>query len=174
VSPATQGIWNAEHAETAEKVDLPSKSLRALRPQRSTSSVPFLADDPVHQPPFLSIANSSPGGTGVATPKAGVFLPKALGLSIAVVLPFLLAGAFLTSPRVTASAPDAHVAPPDHVPAPSDSLDAEDDEDEAGLVDLFGNPVADAVAKYKFDATGSLYELHSPQTELPRLGSPKS
>ena len=43
-----------------------------------------------------------------------------------------------------------------------------------GPVDLYGNEVTDAVAKYTFDATGSLYETHSPQTELPRLGSPKS
>jgi hypothetical protein len=43
-----------------------------------------------------------------------------------------------------------------------------------GSVDVLGNPVSDAVAKYKLDAAGSLYELHSPQTELPRLGAPKS
>jgi hypothetical protein len=43
-----------------------------------------------------------------------------------------------------------------------------------GVVDLFGNPVSDAVAKYELDSTGDLYELHSPQTELPRLKSPKS
>ena len=47
-------------------------------------------------------------------------------------------------------------------------------DDGEGTVDLFGNEVTDAVAKYKFDRTGSLYELHSPQTELPRLGSPKT
>ena len=47
--------------------------------------------------------------------------------------------------------------------------------DEAdGIVDLYGNEVTDAVAKYTLDPAGSLYELHSPQTELPRLGSPKS
>jgi hypothetical protein len=47
--------------------------------------------------------------------------------------------------------------------------------DEAdGIIDLYGNEVTDAVAKYTLDPTGSLYELHSPQTELPRLGSPKS
>jgi len=46
--------------------------------------------------------------------------------------------------------------------------------DDEGTVDLFGNEVTDAIAKYKTDATGSLYELHSPQTELPRLGSPKT
>jgi len=47
-------------------------------------------------------------------------------------------------------------------------------DDSDGPVDLLGNEVTDAVAKYKFDSTGSLYETHSPQTELPRLGSPKS
>ena len=46
--------------------------------------------------------------------------------------------------------------------------------DEEGVVDLYGNDVTDAVAKYKLDADGSLYESHSPQTQLPRLGSPKS
>ena len=46
----------------------------------------------------------------------------------------------------------------------------EDDND----VDLYGNDVSDAVAKYKLDSDGSLYELHSPQTQLPRLGSPRS
>lgn len=50
---------------------------------------------------------------------------------------------------------------------------SEDDDDE-GVVDLYGNRVTDAVAKYELDATGGLYELHSPQTELPRLKSPKS
>lgn len=46
--------------------------------------------------------------------------------------------------------------------------------DEEDVVDLYGNEVTDAVAKYKLDATGSLYELHSPQTEVPRLPSPRS
>jgi hypothetical protein len=46
-------------------------------------------------------------------------------------------------------------------------------EDEGG-VDLYGNQVSDAIAKYGLDSTGGLYELHSPQTELPRLKSPKS
>jgi len=46
--------------------------------------------------------------------------------------------------------------------------------DADGAVDLYGNEVIDAVATYSFDPTGSLYELHSPQTELPRLASPKS
>lgn len=44
----------------------------------------------------------------------------------------------------------------------------------AGVVDLFGNEVDDAVATYSLDPAGGLYEVHSPQTEVPRLGSPKS
>jgi hypothetical protein len=43
-----------------------------------------------------------------------------------------------------------------------------------GAVDLYGNETTDAVARYNLDAEGSLYELHSPRTELLRLGSPKS
>ena len=70
-----------------------------------------------------------------------------------------------------------------HVPTASSALpdstvrtddDQSSTDDSVGTVDLFGNEVNDAVAKYKFDATGSLYELHSPQTEVPRLGSPKT
>jgi hypothetical protein len=55
---------------------------------------------------------------------------------------------------------------------PRDPRDRAETDD--GTVDLYGNQVSDAVAKYELDATGGLYELHSPQTELPRLKSPKS
>jgi hypothetical protein len=44
---------------------------------------------------------------------------------------------------------------------------------EQGL-DAYGNEVTNAVAEYSLDPAGDLYELHSPQIELPRLGSPKS
>jgi hypothetical protein len=40
-------------------------------------------------------------------------------------------------------------------------------------IDLTGNEVRPAIARYKVDPTGALYEEHSPDTELPRLGSPK-
>ena len=46
--------------------------------------------------------------------------------------------------------------------------------DEESTTDLYGNDVTAAVARYKLDATGSLYEAHSPQTQLAKLGSPKS
>ncbi len=41
-------------------------------------------------------------------------------------------------------------------------------------VDAYGNEITNAVAEYSLDAAGALYELHMPQVELPRLGSPKS
>jgi hypothetical protein len=40
-------------------------------------------------------------------------------------------------------------------------------------VDFNGNEVRPAVARYKIDPAGALYEEHSPDTEVPRLGSPK-
>jgi len=46
--------------------------------------------------------------------------------------------------------------------------------DEESTTDLYGNDVTAAVARYKLDAAGSLYEAHSPQTQLAKLGSPKS
>ena len=59
--------------------------------------------------------------------------------------------------------------------SPIDSTPAtEMNEDIEGEVDLFGNNVSDAVARYTVDADGALYEVHSPQTEIPKLGSPKS
>jgi hypothetical protein len=50
----------------------------------------------------------------------------------------------------------------------------EDDDPRGGSIDLHGNDVMTAVATYKVDETGELYEMHSPHTEVPRLGTPKS
>ena len=41
-------------------------------------------------------------------------------------------------------------------------------------IDLSGNDVDDAVATYKLDSAGSLYEEHSPQIELPQVAPPKT
>jgi len=60
------------------------------------------------------------------------------------------------------------------LPAPPRVFEAPRQREDDIDVDLYGNDVTDAVAKYKLDSDGSLYELHSPQTQLPRLGSPKS
>jgi hypothetical protein len=40
-------------------------------------------------------------------------------------------------------------------------------------LDFNGNEVRQAVARYKVDPTGALYEEHSPDTEVPRLAPPK-
>jgi hypothetical protein len=40
--------------------------------------------------------------------------------------------------------------------------------------DVYGNDITDAVATYKRDASGSVYEEHSPHTEVPQLKPPTS
>jgi hypothetical protein len=95
-------------------------------------------------------------------------LRKTLGFGFAAVMPFVAGAVLLTSRPVTVSLPaDIREA----VDAPMTPADVDQEED---LTDLLGNTVSDAVARYKFDATGSLYELHSPQTEVPHLRPPKT
>jgi hypothetical protein len=96
-----------------------------------------------------------------------------LGISLAVVL--LMAGALFTSRVVTSSlpAPRADAMPASAMTDGPNERHAQPDAAD-GAVDLYGNEVSDAIATYSLDPTGSLYELHSPQTELPRLASPKS
>jgi hypothetical protein len=110
-----------------------------------------------------------------------------LGQAVAVPL-FILFGlcALLTSQFITPSlsapftpslsaalamSPSAPLAAVGARPTPNrrDRADAAD-----GVVDLYGNEVTAAIAAYRLDASGGLYELHSPQTELPRLAAPKS
>lgn len=101
-------------------------------------------------------------------------------VGLAVTVPMFVVGA-LFGPQIRA----AHAAPPlvatRTVPLGGtgdvraiDLSSAISDDNDDDKVDLYGNPVTDAVAKYQLDAAGSLYESHSPQTELPRLASPKS
>ena len=96
--------------------------------------------------------------------------------AIAAVLGLMLAAVGFTSRAVTLSriaAIEEQVDDAVSVAAPA-PLTVGDPAAEEGVVDLFGNPVSAAVAKYQFDRTGSLYESHSPQTELPRLAPPKT
>jgi hypothetical protein len=82
----------------------------------------------------------------------------------ALALGTLLSCALFPPRVVTSSFPETEaIVPVAHAHADTD-----------GTVDLYGNEVIDAVATYSLDPAGSLYELHSPQTELPRLASPKS
>jgi hypothetical protein len=48
----------------------------------------------------------------------------------------------------------------------------DDNLDDGAQVDLQGDEVTPAVATYKFDAEGNIYETHAPRTEVPHLGSP--
>jgi hypothetical protein len=59
-------------------------------------------------------------------------------------------------------------------PSTDDPRDDGLTDEESLAVDMNGNEVMPAMATYKVDNTGSLYELHSPHTEVPRLGTPKS
>jgi len=98
-------------------------------------------------------------------------------VALAIVIPLLLMCAWLTpqlarGSRIEPFLTSQVLTVPEDV-APSSTRD-QGMIDGDGPVDLYGNEVTAAVAKYKLDATGSLYETHSPQTELPRLGSPKS
>jgi hypothetical protein len=47
-----------------------------------------------------------------------------------------------------------------------------DDSEPATERDLYGNDVSDAVAKYKSDRSGNVYEEHSPHTEMPKPKPP--
>ncbi len=101
---------------------------------------------------------------------------RRIGFFVAILL--IAFGALLTQ-LVTATHP-VHAAVEevesaasiDPFSVPPDPVEGEPNEDEA--IDMYGNRVTPAVATYQLDAAGTLYELHSPQTQLPRLGSPKS
>jgi len=95
-----------------------------------------------------------------------------VGLAIGVT--GMLSAALFASRTITSTLPPlpaVYAATPAGIDAPADQRPSGD---ESGAVDLYGNQVTDAIATYSIDPTGSLYELHSPQTELPRLASPKS
>lgn len=91
----------------------------------------------------------------------------------------LVGGAYLTPQLATSDDGAPAIAPAVPVNTPPVAAVTSGDDRDAGdpneaFTDLYGNEVSDAIATYTFDQSGSLYELHSPQTELPRLGIPKS
>ncbi len=65
----------------------------------------------------------------------------------------------------------AHPTSPDDQNLPPASID-DDNADDGAQLDLQGDEVTPAVATYKFDAQGNIYETHAPHTEVPHLGSP--
>ena len=52
------------------------------------------------------------------------------------------------------------------------SLDENGDPDDGARINLEGDEVTPAIATYKFDAQGNIYETHAPRTEVPKLGAP--
>ena len=101
----------------------------------------------------------------------------------------LLLGSSLIVPgvmleRATASASLYSIQVPPGPPVPSSSAsfiesgqpasaDAPPVLDDAPQrLDLRGNEISRPVARYRVDDRGSLYEEHSPQTEVPRLKQP--
>ncbi len=63
----------------------------------------------------------------------------------------------------------AHPTDPNDLPSLGDDPS---DPDDGAQIDLEGDEVTPAVATYKFDAQGNIYETHAPHTEVPKLGSP--
>jgi hypothetical protein len=114
------------------------------------------------------------------------YVKAVIGWGLAIAVPVLLTGALFIPLPVTTSrsaAPTVQTArAPGRLDAPLDPQDLVTDPHDwktppaepLDTIDLYGNEVTDAVAEYTIDRAGSLHELHSPQTELPRLGSPKS
>lgn len=99
----------------------------------------------------------------------GLFALTALLLVAVFVTPQLVAPTYAEPATMSEAQPAAIM---DFLSEPY--RDSAADESEDGVTDVYGNQVTVAVAKYRLDATGAQYELHSPQTELPRLAPPKS
>ena len=119
-------------------------------------------------------------GTAVAASSPGVLVTTRYGLILAVIFFVFVVFAgreasVVGNARLTSSG-DVHTTRPEYTATSriAASMPVVKDDDAEGPVDLYGNEVTAAVAQYKLDSTGSLYELHSPQTELPRLAVPKS
>jgi hypothetical protein len=66
------------------------------------------------------------------------------------------------------------IAPP--VPGLDAPFTVRDDErdDAPRRFDLRGNEIAHPVARYRVDRRGTLYEVHSPETEVPHLRPPRT
>ncbi len=104
---------------------------------------------------------------------SGVTVGVALLLFVVGGLPFCTtaapAGARSITIDVQQGAGPSFVHPTDPQGLPSLG---EDDPDDGSQVDLQGDEVTPAVATYRFDAHGNIYETHAPHTEVPHLGSP--
>lgn len=57
---------------------------------------------------------------------------------------------------------------------PADSAELPWDGGESHRVDRYGNPIETAIGDYRIDRSGEMYERHSPDTAVPRLGVPSA
>lgn len=57
-------------------------------------------------------------------------------------------------------------------PPPEEQAPGFGEADEMSETALHGDEVSRALAKYGIDREGKLFEVHSPETEVPRLGGP--
>jgi hypothetical protein len=83
------------------------------------------------------------------------------GLRVVIGLIWLLAllagrGLWVSASPSPIAATSAEITEPQHPPR----------------VDLYGNEIEAAIADYRLDVGGTVYERHSPETALPKLGSP--
>jgi hypothetical protein len=62
------------------------------------------------------------------------------------------------------------IVPPSATSAPGEETG--DDSDGTSKTDIEGDEVSPALATYGIDRDGNLFEVHSPQTEVPRLPGP--
>ena len=124
-------------------------------------------------------------GTSVALLRLaeGIVGTRAVQFGLVVMMAMVTSVATLAPTNAPLSAHDRadSIAPPVVVLSSTDRFRPGDavaprplSEDDEPVVDLYGNNVTSAVARYNLDDDGSLYEAHSPQTQLLRLGSPKS
>jgi hypothetical protein len=104
---------------------------------------------------------------GVAAGVA-VLLFVIAGLSLSAPAPMRASRAMTLEVRQGTGMTFAHPSDPHDVPSLSD----DGDPDDGSQVDLEGDEVTPAIATYKFDAQGNIYETHAPHTEVPKLGSP--
>jgi hypothetical protein len=103
---------------------------------------------------------------------------SALAFALAALLMIGGLGAFASAHvRNTAVAASARSAPSPPPPPETLSMPVEMHETPRLLegesrTALQGDEVSDAIATYGIDGSGNLYEVHSPQTEVPKLGRP--
>jgi hypothetical protein len=89
----------------------------------------------------------------------------------------LIAGRMMPAAPLAAASPDRHAYPPISATVSKEVARelprvANDREGSEPAFDLYGNEIESAVADYRVDTRGGIYELHSPDTAVERLGPP--